>query len=143
VTFKASAAERDKTKLGFVSQAFPDLPFTIGGEINFDPKSLFVTSTDWKNAELSLATLNKGGLVRSRLCAGEFAQAVGQESGRERNTSTGQDTKKFLDCLTSVDRPRSKTAKLLAALVPTFQFKKETQFDFVKASGVFVPLGMY
>jgi hypothetical protein len=81
------------------------------GQIDFDPKSLFPSGTDRDNAAKSLDVFeaNKGLALR---------------------TPCGRD----VDCLRRVSAPTRKWG-IVSALVPTFTFKVQTQFDFIKTSG--------
>jgi len=81
------------------------------GQIDFDPKSLFPSGTDWDNAAKSLDAFKiyKNAAI-GRPCSGDA------------------------DCVRVFAAPPKKWG-IVVALVPTFRFKVQTQFDFIKTSG--------
>jgi hypothetical protein len=82
------------------------------GQIDFDPKSLFPSGTDWDNAAKSLDAFKiyKKEAIGDR-CSGDDA-----------------------NCVRVLSAPPKKWG-IVVALVPTFSFKVQTQFDFIKTSG--------
>jgi hypothetical protein len=105
------------------------------GEIDFDPTQIFITGTNWKTAMDALTKIipidpdklsesncfrPAGGNVdtdKRKSCLADFALG---------SRITGSKSRPYLD-------------RTLAALIPTFQFKRISVFDFVKSSGVLIP----
>ena len=81
------------------------------GQIDFDPKSLFPSGTDWDNATKSLDAF----VINKKAAIGNPCHVD-------------------VDCLRRLAAPPAKWA-VVSAFVPTFTFKVQTQFDFVKNTG--------
>jgi hypothetical protein len=135
VSGNASLAQRDEVQQGII---LPGLPTSIsygpGGEIDFDPSSLFITGANWQSV---LATL-KG----IKLDPSSFSDKEGKEEYDCFVTGT---TMKPGECVNKFAAPRldarkkSRTLALVGAeLIPKFQFKVTDQFDFIKNGGVLV-----
>lgn len=87
--------------------------YGYGGEVDFDPTNLFITSSNYQTALSAVKGANAKTLSSASL---------------------------LQPMLEGADNLHPIRDKLLAALIPTFQYKRTTQFDFIKNSGgFFVP----
>jgi hypothetical protein len=130
VTLGITLSERPAVQQGvIVSEAFSN-HYTVAGQVHFDPTSLFITATNYKDALNNLTDAdidvgtecftrkvrsdkNRVGECRKRLFT---AKITGNDSGSRR----------FWDAF-------------LQLALPTFDFKRMTQFDFVKNGGILIP----
>jgi hypothetical protein len=136
-TLTFGAAQRNHFQQGtlFNSQTFPDLDYTFTGQLDFDPTSLFVTSTDWTNAAGSLISLKRPDLAKielQKLCQGYKWSGVSLDGASLKTLTI---TNELLGCIKSLDRRLGTPAHVWAFLIPTVMVKKESQFDFVKNNG--------
>lgn len=152
LTLNAGASQRNRNIQGvlFTSQ-FPDIDYTIRGQLDFDPTALFVTAANWGDAISILNSTHSIGTQQNLLPneRARLAQLLNglpgdcifdpilQQTGKQAFQMAGNFAQ---SCLNALAGRQGFLEKTLAVLVPTFQFKKESQFDFIKQSGsVFVP----
>jgi hypothetical protein len=135
VSGNASLAQRDEVQQGIELTGLPtSISYGPGGEIDFDPSSLFITGSNWQ----SVLTALKG--VKLDV---QGKDVYGKEADCFVNNSSSNFT--AYDCVKEFAAPRlnpqykSRTGMLIAAeLIPKFQFKVTDQFDFIKNGGVLV-----
>lgn len=129
-----SVAQRDEVQQGFI---LPNLPISQSwgwnGQLDFDPTSLFVTSTSWKNAVA----------VRAKSPDGATRTFAGNTSSDEHDCFVQAPTaNQLVKCEAEFAKPRlssynsSWLGSLAAVAIPTFQLKALSQFDFIKQGGV-------
>jgi hypothetical protein len=129
-----SESERDEVQQWVLLTSFPTSQhYGPAGEVDFDPASLFITGANWQNAVAALKDIN---VDEARFFGGDYAGCFDKGA----TTSTAYKT-----CLTQFARPRFAAGmgqgtgtKIAAVLIPKFQFKAISQFDFVKNGGVLV-----
>ena len=137
VTTTISLAERPGTQQGIL---VPNLPFSLHygftGQIDFDPTAMFITGKSWKDA---LDAAKNQDLETNDGC---FARP---EPGINPTSESNQKPKSH-DCAAELATPRIRPGvsrpekrRYLEALIPKFQFKRVSQFDFVKNSGILIP----
>jgi hypothetical protein len=130
VTF--SVAQRDQVQQGVL---LTNLPVSQGwqwnGQIDFNPASLFISSTSWKSA---VPVLGKGGSAADDPCFFQNPKPQNPEA---------QYPKALIDCEAKYARPMLNSwtqnrglTNLAAVAIPTFQLKVLSQFDFIKQGGV-------
>ena len=132
----------------------PDQPFPHGydkvGEVDFDPKDLFISGTNWRDAIDALSGLviarskhsdsaPSDSLIKN--CSFEYLKEMPGLQNGPRAPATGKielppdpDEK----CITRVASMSGKE-RIAAILIPAFQFKRQSQFDFVRSAGVLIP----
>ena len=142
LTLNAGASQRSRYIQGilFTPQTFPDIDYTIRGQLDFDPKTLFVSASDWSDA---ITILNSTHLLTVQ---DTWAKQLGDlpsacrlnpaVTPREAGKQEFQVTRNFArTCLDALAGRQGFWGKTLATLIPTVQFKKESQFDFIKQGG--------
>jgi len=134
VSGNVSLSERDEIQQGILLTNFPSsLHYGPAGEIDFDPASLFVTAASWKTAVASLKGITVETNREETDC---FMKAA---------TATDQSPKERQNCVNKFARPRfsasmeqGRWTRFGALLIPKFQFKAISQFDFIKNGGALV-----
>lgn len=134
VTF--SVAQRDQVQQGVLTQDLPvSQSWAWNYEIDFNPASLFTTSTSWKAAAAVLGK-DPGGQMRNFGMDDTRMHQCLVKVLSEMQTSQAQ-------CLKEFARPRLDSSKypswlsnVAAVSIPTLQFKALSQFDFIKQGGV-------
>jgi hypothetical protein len=135
VTF--SVAQRDEVQQGVVvSNLTASQGWGWNGQVDFNPASLLITSANWKNA---FSVLGKGPDEVKRTIAvdtdsAEYKCFVQKQIEQEWNLAA---------CETAFSRPRLSPSnqqgtwvRVAAAVIPTFQLKVLSQFDFIKQGGI-------
>ena len=103
VTVSGSIGEWQGVEQGVVANESVFPHYGKGGEIDFDPKNLFLTASDWKSVLDAIKKTDK-----------EYKEAPGLSS-------------------------KAAGVRLVEALIPKFQFKRTSQFDFAKNTGILIP----
>ena len=133
VTTTISLSERTRVVSGIV---VPDRPFPQdydkAGEIVFDPRQIFITGSDWKEAATSLKDMKLTNNHAPQECSpdGESLEGSKAVQGGDRTA---------VRCVNMYGGSKWGGVGFLAAAVPTFKFARQTQFDFLKNGGVLVP----
>jgi hypothetical protein len=153
VTF--SVSQRDEVQQGVVvTNLTPSQAWAWGGEVDFNPASLFISASNWKAAE---TTLSKGhfallGSAKAIKKLADLERECFDEGPWKVNPGISGDTdirKAILklrnDCINEFANPRlvpslkqGNGTRLAAALIPTFQLKVLSQFDYLKQGGILV-----
>ena len=98
--------------------------YGYGGEVDFDPTNLFITASNYLTA---INAVKGSGLTFPGSPKEALHPMLEGVEQTQTQTQTQTHTKRIRD-------------SILAAVIPTFQFKRATQFDFIKNSGgYFVP----
>jgi hypothetical protein len=134
VTF--SVAQRDEVQQGVL---VPDLPVSQSWawnyEIDFNPASLFTTSTSWKTAVAVLGKDPSGQTRNFGLDDSRMHQCLVKVLS-EMQTSQAQCLKEFAKPRLDSSKYPSWLSNVAAVAIPTLQFKSLSQFDFIKQGGV-------
>jgi hypothetical protein len=128
-----SLAERDEVQQGVLTSQSFSQHYGPAGEIDFDPSSLFVTGSSWKNAVAALKGITAGEDV--------FGQNSDERRCFMKDPGPGVTPLSTDACIKIFSSPRlnAATARTVAsALIPKFQFKAVDQYDFLKNGGVLV-----
>lgn len=144
VTVAMDLSERPALQQGVIvtNTSFSD-HYQVTGSFAFDPSQLFISGTNWK----ILAKDPKTGLGFSGYPC-EFNPKDSRTNAAQADPVMNRPPTR--DCIDNLAAPRfrsnrgtalkpSRGIRFLAAVVPTFAFKKVSQFDFLKAGGVLVP----
>jgi hypothetical protein len=134
----ASLAQRDEVQQGIELTGLPtSISYGPGGEIDFDPSSLFITGTNWQSVLTALKGVKLD--VQGNDVQGAEADCFVDNPGIKRPNFTAYDCAKEFAAPRLDPRDKSRTGMLIAAeLIPKFQFKVTDQFDFIKNGGVLV-----
>jgi hypothetical protein len=143
----ASLSERQGVQQGVIvpegsfSQHYP-----FGGEIDFDPAQMFITGTNWKAAIDAVAKNPIGPSQLYSQCAmyEKGGDALGDRSiaagGRGASAQDrGRCVALFARSRIATSKPPSRRDYIVAALIPKFGYKRISNFDFVKSSGILIP----
>ncbi len=133
VTF--SASERDQFQQGVVVTGLPaSQSWAWTGEVDFNPASLFISGSNWSKAVTALKGMNIDAADDELACF-----------NKDRNKASGPSTGSPSYCEKEFARPRLYPSRLhdrwstfAGIVIPTFQFKPVSQFDFLKEGGVLV-----
>ena len=96
---------------------------SVSGKIEFDPKSVFISGTDWSTASETAKIFGKDGLSSLNSAAGKRCGLLAQAAD--------------LACSSKLAGPSTGKA-LLESLVPQLSLALRNQFDFVKSGGTLV-----
>lgn len=130
VTF--SVAQRDEVQQQvLIPTLSASQGWAWGGEVDFNPASLFITSTNWKNAVTAIS--------------GRHFDVDGSRDS-EKTCFTQVQTGKLGECVNAFARPTLTPSipnnrfwtDVAAVAIPTFQLKVLSQFDFIKQGGILV-----
>ena len=104
--------------------------YSLSGEIDFDPKTLFLNGTDWNNAYNSALAYNDSTLADNALTEFHHRVAVRCKLNKDANVLT-------TECIRRVS---GLTPKQMAAavLIPQISASIKNQFDFIKQGGLLV-----
>lgn len=105
--------------------------YQITGGIDFDPKDFFLSGTTWSKAYDT--TTPKNNKVPSGVCAKaeDASECIKDLAGPRLFAGKGDSS--------TVVHGHHIAMAFLAAAVPTFSFKRMSQFDFIKNNGILVP----
>jgi hypothetical protein len=104
------------------------------GEIDFDPTYLFPNGSNWSDVTKALGAFNL-----SSVTAKSLRTALSERCALEKGSQEEGDSDCYFKALLFPTNPTWRY-KLLSAVIPTFTFKEQTQFDFIKnVGGEFVP----
>ncbi len=133
VSGNVSLAERDPVQQGVSLTLTSSQHYGAAGEVDFDPSLLFVTGTNWQTVLTALKDVN---LEPERFFGDDATCFVKGNSSPEiwQNCVTEFSRSRF-----SAYKKQGALTKIGAALIPKFQFKATSQFDFLKNGGVLVP----
>ncbi len=144
LTVSASAAERQRLEKG------PQIPNTflnnygLTGDIKFDPSQLFLTPTDWNNAIKALSSISNAGVSGNpadRRLMNEYGNCLDLRNVKlpPDQKQTGETpSRSWDDCVKEMAPIRHHSTAVLMAVVPTFEYKRVSQFDFLKNSGILI-----
>jgi hypothetical protein len=145
VTVNVSLSERNEIQQGIV---VPNLPASLhygpGGEVDFDPASLFITGSNWKRALDALKDMKYPSTLFFKDKDDEsncFVKPLDNPTTHDE----GWEDKNRTRCGTEFGTPRFAAAMthpkwtyLGALLIPKFKFQAVSQFDYIKNGGVLV-----
>ncbi len=102
---------------------------TVAGQIDFDPTPLFITATNYKDSLNNLADINVA-VPKEEDCFVRDTRPDHEHCRRKLSSAkiTG-----------NVSQKREHWDAVLQVAIPKFQFKRITQFDFVKNGGILIP----
>lgn len=110
--------------------------YQLSGEVDFDPAQMFITGTNWKDA---MALLQKAGIRPDQL----YDDCANLEMDGKAQPVSTMDHRRCVAFYSrsrfAASNPPSRRDEILAAFIPKFQFKRMSQFDFVKSSGILIP----
>ena len=137
-TVNFSLSERDEVQQGVLLTSFPSSQhYGPAGEVDFDPASLFVTGTNWQTAVASLKGI--------RLDTGQFFGDDEASCFVKPKDPTAKTLSTYKGCVKEFARPRLAASmeqgvwtRIGAVLIPKFQFKATSQFDYLKNGGVLI-----
>jgi hypothetical protein len=143
VTF--SVAQRDEVQQGIlVPTLTASDAWTWGGEVDFDPTTLFLTSNNWKTAISALRDSTNPKTKQQMITVAKTAWTKETRPAciYEKSTTTMADcisefTRPNLTSRTSSNAPyKARWGDFAAVVIPTFQLKVSSQFDFIKQGGI-------
>jgi len=145
VTF--SVAQRDEVQQGIlVPTLTASDAWTWGGEVDFDPTSLFLTSNNWKTAVSVLGDSTNSKTNRRMITVASPKDHPAPETKPaciyEKTSATmaaciNEFTRPNLTSRTSSNAPyKARWGDFAAVMIPTFQLKVSSQFDFIKQGGI-------
>lgn len=139
LTLTASLSERQGVQLGtgFAPEgSFAD-HYGVTGQIDFDPTTMFVNATSWKEAA--------GAIQKIEIVPPMSKNLDDDQQGcffQKTNWNHQQEDR----CIQRLSKATSRASAnrgarddLFELMIPTFQFKRLSQFDFVKSGIVLVP----
>jgi hypothetical protein len=126
-----SVAQRDEVQQGVL---LPNLPISQGWawgyDITFKPASLFITGANWNSAVSAMSGRNLQTTAKdSRDLETKCFSAAPQ-------SSLANCEKEFARPRLNPSIPQEKWTALAAVIIPTFELKALSQFDFIKQGGV-------
>ena len=134
VTVTFSISERTRAMSGVI---LPDRPFPQGydksGEIDFNPSQIFMVGSNWKNAADSLVHIQR---ARSGT---ELAESMCVPDPKHSDSKRHSDDTLAKCLVRAYGGSKGGWIGFLAAALPTFKFIRQTQFDFLKNGGSFIP----
>jgi hypothetical protein len=138
-TVSFAMSERDQLQQGALLTNFPTSQhYGPSGEVDFDPTSMFLTGSGWQTA---VAALKDAKINPSNLDAEESRCFVAKKPPLPSETDDATQT----ECINAFSKPRLRGdaeagtfTRIAATLIPKFQFKAVSQFDFIKNGGIFV-----
>jgi hypothetical protein len=120
----------------------------FSGEVVFDPSNVFLTGTDWKNVSAAAAVYGEPVQMQVKAKAAKRCPGIDGKGpdGKPLLTADGKpvvyDPSKT--CLARLSGPTGWT-RIAAAIMPTVDYKLQTQFDLIKSGANFIvppyPLG--
>jgi hypothetical protein len=150
VTF--SVSQRDEVQQGVVATNLtPSQAWAWGGEVDFNPASLFISASNWKAAETTVSKGHFASLKVTQNLAALERQCFDDGPWKENASVSNEDDirkdvlKLRKQCIDEFVSPRlvpsvrqGNGTRLAAALIPTFQLKVLSQFDYLKQGGLLV-----
>lgn len=141
-TVNFSLAERNEIQQGIVVQNLPaSLHYGPAGEVDFDPASFFINGSSWKSAVGALKGMNVSVASPPSFENNCFVK----NGGTPTQDNPAQEDETRRRCATEFGAPRfapsighGKWTYFGALLIPKFQFKAVSQFDYIKNGGVLV-----
>ncbi|HTS37022.1 MAG TPA: hypothetical protein VMH04_15215 [Candidatus Solibacter sp.] len=121
---KASGSAAEHVRV--VQQILLPSGYGFAGAVDFDPSRAFVTGSDWKNATELLGKMTDA----------EAATALGDLLKPGSDLEKECKSRDAVRCAKALSSSKRKTP---LALLPTFQYKRQTPYDFLKYSGILVP----
>ena len=126
----ASASEH-----GAIAQGVRVSPgYLFAGEVNFDPKLMLISGTDWKDV---ISTLKDGAnyFAWDGRCAQDTKRVAGSAAlDKKQKEQILQEA--VIDCYRNLTRA---SHRAFYALIPSIQYKRQTPFDFLKYGGGIIP----
>lgn len=144
ITVATDLSERPVLQQGVVvtNSSFSN-HYQVSGAFDYDPSQLFLGSSNWKNLP------EKDRPCESEEAASTAGNAPRAAAGRQPSASRRADCIRWLAAPRLLapklvaghypSSPPNKGIEVLAAFVPTFSFKRVSQFDFIKSGGILVP----
>ena len=111
-----------------VQQILRPSGYGFASAVDFDPAHLFVTGADWKNASALIDKLTPTEIDKLRALTASPCTSGSADSRTE-----------TVNCAGELRSAWARGKWLAIAMIPTFQYKRQTPFDFLKASGTLVP----
>jgi hypothetical protein len=141
-----SVAQRDEVQQGILVPTLTASDgWTWGGQVDFNPASLFITTADWKNA-ISVLALEAGKPRGRRIVVnGNDGSGVkpciqsvapGLLSDADLDFQLASCIRKFTTPSLTSALNHARWADFAAVAIPTFQLKVLSQFDFIKQGGI-------
>lgn len=141
-TLSFSVAQRDEVQQGVLVPALsPTQGWAWSGQVDFNPVSLLINGTSWKNAADTLKTIS-GGKIGPAMVSGNvdgypcFLRSRTGDGGAQERQFLAVCEKEFAAGKMNPSTLHPGWNKLAIALIPTFEFKAISQFDFIKEGGV-------
>jgi len=138
LTVTATLSERAAVSQGvLVPEGSFSNHYAIAGEVKFDPSQVFLTGTDWKAAADAIIKMklidfkHDKGLKKYEICT----DPTEVQSLIQQHVDKPDGPKDWWRCVSDLAGTRHKGFIALAFL-PTIDFKRQTQFDFVQYSGL-------
>ena len=104
--------------------------YLFAGEVNFDPKSMLISGTDWKKVVTALK-IKDGNEVSDCTSKGAIQNTSNESSQGQKDTAS-----RVLNCYHILTTTKKRA---FYALIPSFQYKRQTPFDFLKYGGGIIP----
>ena len=134
VTVTFSISERTRAMSGVI---LPDRPFPQGydktGEIDFNPSQIFIVGSNWKSAAESLVHIKPGKSGK------DLAESMCVPDPKHPDSEKHSDEALARCLVREYGGSKRGGVGFLAAALPTFKFIRQTQFDFLKNGGSFIP----
>ncbi len=131
VTF--SESQRDEFQQGMILPLPTSQGWAFGYTINFNPASLFVTSTNWKtlNTALSKRQIDPG-------TESEGEDCIVADGPTKKRTEIGACEDLFAKPRLYASNRQSFWTDVAAVMIPSFKMQALSQFDFLKQGGILV-----
>jgi hypothetical protein len=142
-TVKFSLSERNPIQQGILLPGLPaSLHYGPAGEVDFDPASLFITGTSWKDAAGALKGMSNSSTLalngKEKRCFVKVVDNPTPPSQGQIGYNPASCATYFAGARFAASLKHQNWTYLGALLIPKFQFKAVSQFDYIKNGGVLV-----
>jgi hypothetical protein len=140
ISVTASLSERSAAQQNIlVPQPTFSQHYGNSGQIDFDPTRLFMTAANWKNAILAAQSMRIDPMQPYSECFQYLADIDPAGKHLLPENRFQNCIRRFGTSTIGVPRPGPWWKPTLKLFIPKFQFKRTSQFDFIKNGGTLIP----